>query len=449
MSRLGWTRDSAAPWEILSSEQEAAGACFRRTLKKAMYLEYFDVKQTDWSPAAVATVLNRLQASGYRGLGQEVHGLLERFMHPRQDRAVDASNAGNERFTEILIPPAQPQTRVILHRPAADVARVVVIGRGQHEVHTAATAVKMHLEHAMGGKLKDLITDENGRASLTRFRRDVLPALGLLGDGRPSLRAPNGAALLKVLRGQPAIRGKPTVLASQISALSQDRPVEQTRDALEQLAADGVIERWHVVLCREGSHWLAVSDSPDEIKAFVATKVACPHCGRRVSEEKSDVAYCMSEDGQSYLSQKRWLCDLVETTLRRLGVEAVTVQPGGPVLDGAACYQGSVLLFRAREGVQSAADAKAVRDQARTLDSQGWRVQTILVTDQPFPAEGKKTGITVVEGVGALEQVLAEALNAARMANLQTLLPPVLHPISVSVAELLPADLPTPVGSAS
>jgi len=135
--------------------------------------------------------------------------------------------------------------------------------------------------------------------------------------------------LLKVLRGQPAIRGKPTVLASQISALSQDRPVEQTRDALEQLAADGVIERWHVVLCREGSHWLAVSESPDEIKAFVATKVACPHCGRRVSEEKSDVAYCMSEDGQSYLSQKRWLCDLVETTLRRLGVEAVTVQPGG------------------------------------------------------------------------------------------------------------------------
>ncbi|HET6781520.1 MAG TPA: hypothetical protein VFH67_05440, partial [bacterium] len=317
------------------------------------------------------------------------------------------------------------------------------------EVHTAATAVKMHLEQAMGGKLKDLITDENGRASLTRFRRDVLPALGLLGDGRPSLRAPNGAALLKVLRGQPAIRGKPTVLASQISALSQDRPVEQTRDALEQLAADGVIERWHVVLCREGSNWLAVSESPDEIKAFVATKVACPHCGRRVSDEKSDVAYRMSEDGQSYLSQKRWLCDLVETTLRRLGVEAVTVQPGGPVLDGAACYHGSVLLFRAREGVQSAADAKAVRDQARTLDSQGWRVQTILVTDQPFPQDGKKNGITVVEGVGTLEQVLAEALNAARIANLQTLLPPVLHPISVSVAELLPADQPTPVGSAS
>lgn len=414
-----------------------------------MYLEYFDVKQTDWSPGAVATLLNRLQGSGYRGLTLEVQSLLERFVQLRPDRALAASLRGGERFTEILIPPAQPQTRLILHRPTTDAARVVVVGRSQHEVHMATTAVKMHLEQALDAKLKDLITDENGRASLARFRGEALPALGLLGEGKPSLRVPNGAALLKVLRGQPAVRGKPTVLASQISALSLDRSVEQTRDALEQLVADGVVERWHVVMCRENSHWLAVSESPDEIKAFVATKVACPHCGRRVSDEKSDTAYRMSENGQSYLSQNRWLCDLVETTLRRLGVEAVTVQPGGQALDGAACYHGSVLVFRAREGKQSAADAKAVRDQAQTLESQGWRTHAILVTDQPLPDDVKKTGITIVEGVGALEQVLTEILNGARMANLQTLLPPVLHPVSVSVTDLLPSAQPQAVASAA
>jgi hypothetical protein len=168
-----------------------------------------------------------------------------------------------------------------------------------------------------------------------------------------------------------------------------------------------------------------------------------------VSEEKSDTAYRMSENGQSYLSQNRWLCDLVETTLRRLGVEAVTVQPGGQALDGAACYHGSVLVFRAREGVQSAADAKAVQDQARALDSQGWRVHAILVTDQPLSEEVKKTGITIVEGVGALEQVLTEVLNGARMANLQTLLPPVLHPVSVSVTDLLPSAQSQTVASAA
>jgi len=193
-------------------------------------------------------------------------------------------------------------------------------------------------------------------------------------------------------------------------------------------------------LCRDSNHWLAVTESPDEIKAFIASKVACPHCGRRVSDEKSDTAYRMSEDGQSYLSKNRWLCDLVETTLRRLGVDAVTVQPGGQTLDGAACYHGSVLVFRAREGKQSAAEAKALRDQARTLDSQGWRAHPVLVTDQPLTDDVKKTGIIVVEGVGALEQVLAEVLNAARIANLQTLLPPILHPVSVSVADLLPSE---------
>ena len=417
--------------------------------RQAMYLEYFDIKQTDWSPATVATMLNRLQGSGYRGLTLEVQGVLERFVQFRPDRALEVSLRGTERFTEILIPPAQPQTRVIIHRPASEIARVLVVGRNQHEVHVAATAVKMHLEQAMGGKLKDLITDENGRTGLTRFRRDVLPALGLLGDGRPSLRVPDGAALLKLLRGQPAIRGKPTVLASQISALKLDRSVEQMREALEQLAADGVVERWYVVLCSEGSHWLAVSESPDEIKAYVATKVACPHCGRRVSEEKSDTAYRMSENGQSYLSQNRWLCDLVETTLRRLGVDAVTVQPGGQALDGAACYHGLVLVFRAREGKQSAADAKAVRDQAQTLESQGWRTHAILVTDQPLSDDVKKTGITIVEGVSTLEPVLTEVLRAARMTNLQTLLPAIFHPVSVSVTDLIPADQPQTVTAAN
>lgn len=413
-----------------------------------MFLEYFDVKRTDWSPPTVATVLSRLQQSGYQGLTIDVHGLLERFVQPRADRTLDASLTGAEHFTEILIPPAQPRTRIILHRSAQDVARVVVIGRSQHDVHTSMTAVKMHLEHALGAKLKDAITDENGRTSINRFRRDVLPVLGLLGEGRPSgLRHPDGASLLKALKQQPAIRGKPTVLTSRVGALAPDRPVEQTRDALEQLAADGVVERWNVVMCREGGQWLAVSTNADQVKAFMASNVACPHCGRRVSDEQTDTAYRLGEDGQSYLVDNRWMADLVETTLRKLGVEAVTVQPGGKTLDGAACYHGAVLLFRAREGVPSAADAKALRDDARKVESKDLRSHAILVSDQPVPDEVKATGLVVVEGVGALEPALAEVLNSARLANLQTLLPPVLHPVAVSLSDLLPSEQPQTVAA--
>ncbi len=415
-----------------------------------MFLEYFDVKRTDWSPGTLATVLTRLEESGYQGLTVEVHGLLERFMQRRAGHALEASLTNAERFTEILIPPAQPHTRIILHRAAPDAARVVVIGRSQHEVHMSTTAVKMHLEHALGAKMKEIMTDENGRAGLSRFRREVLPALELLGEGRPSkVRHPDGASLLKVLRQQPASRGKPTVLSSQVAVLAPDRPVEQTRDALELLAADGAVERWHVVVCREGSQWLAVSPNADEIKAFKASNVACPHCGRRVSDEQADTAYRLGEDGQTYLGDNRWMADLVETTLRKLGVEAVTVQPGGKVFDGAACYHGAVLLFRAREGAASAADARALRDETRRLEPLGWRAHAILISDQPVPEDVKAIGTTVVEGVGALEHALAEVLNAARSANLQTLLPPVLHPVAVSLTDLLPEEQPQPVGSAA
>lgn len=303
----------------------------------------------------------------------------------------------------------------------------------------SATAAKMHLEAVLGARIGDLMSDENGRAGLIRFRAEALPALHLTGNGRPGLEVRNAAAaqLLVNLRLQPQVHHKPTVLASQVAALAPDRPADQTREQLEQLVGDSILDRWHVVVCRETGNWLAFSPAADEIRSFAALNLNCPHCGRPVGEEQTDLVYRLGDEAQAYLSDNRWVCDLVETALRKLGVESVAVQPGAGAVDGAAWYYGSVVLFRATDAAATAAEVAALEEAATGLETQGWPVYALAISNTPAPAETRGR-VSVVGGLAALDTVFEEVLTDARSRLLGALLPAQFHPIIVPLAELLP-----------
>jgi len=406
-----------------------------------MFIEFFDIKRPAWDGDTLAALLARLEENGYQGLTWAFHDLVGRYAHAAAGRSLPAALARAEEFSDVLIPPAQPQARIFLHRRAPEVLRVVVAGRSRHEVRLAQTALKLHLE-AVLGRLGDLLADDHSHATLARFRREVLPALHLEGNGArpPAARHPLAGPVLRAMRRQGAVRGRPTVLASQLAALVPEKPAEQIREALEQLTAEGALERWHVVVCRDSGRWLGSSASAEEMRAFLALTMECPHCGRRVSEEQADVAYRLTEQAPASLSDTRWLCDLVETTLRRLGVEAVAVQPGAGAVDGAACYQGAVILFRAADDAVDIGDLMRLQEQGRRLESDGWRVFPLLVADRPLGLDATGVGVTVVESTAALDAVLEQVLRAAREAGLSALLPPQLRPAGVAVADLLPAD---------
>lgn len=409
-----------------------------------MHIEYFDFKRAGWDAETLARILTRLQENGYQGLVTEIHQILGRYVHSRGDRTLAATLARGETFADAFIPPAQPNTRIILHRAQSDVLRAVIAGRSQREVRLAATAVKVHLEAALGNRSGEMIADESGRASLAKFRRDVLPALRLTGESGPpvELRHTSATQVLNALRRSSAIRGKPTVLASKVAALAPDQPAEQTRQVLDQLVPTGAVERWYVVVCHEGGQWLAVSPSADEIKTYLSLNVTCPHCGTRVGEERQDVAYRLGDKFEEYLVDNRMICDQIETALRRAGVEAVAVRPGAGPVDGAACYHGAVILFRAKNGSPGMEDAAALQEQAKQLKHEGWRVFSLLVSDQPVPASVKETGVAVIEGLGRLDGALEEVLLSARQQHLAALLPSLFHPIAIAVDDLLPGDQP-------
>src|SRR4030065_1900129 len=121
-------------------------------------------------------MLERLHESGYQGLTEEVHHVIGRFATALGERPLERTVAGAAPFMDVLIPPAQSRARVILHHRTPEMLRVVIAGRFQHEVRMVGTAFKLHLESILGTKMDNLIADESGRASLDRFRRDLVPA---------------------------------------------------------------------------------------------------------------------------------------------------------------------------------------------------------------------------------------------------------------------------------
>src|SRR2546425_3559902 len=144
-----------------------------------MYVESVDFKRQSWESKILGDLLTRLIANGYQGLLAEVHQAAGRFSRPRSDRSLPASLGQADGFADVLIPPAQPHTRVIFFLAQPDLLRMVVAGRNQTEVRRGATPTKVPLGAAGGGPISETRTGVAGPGGPQRVRRQGVPALHL------------------------------------------------------------------------------------------------------------------------------------------------------------------------------------------------------------------------------------------------------------------------------
>src|SRR2546428_11971288 len=119
-----------------------------------MYVESVDFKRQSWESKILGDLLTRLIANGYQGLLAEVHQAAGRFSRPRADRSLPASLGQADGFADVLIPPAQPHTRVIFFLAQPDLLRMVVAGRNQTEVRRGVHAREKRVGGAVGGGIR-------------------------------------------------------------------------------------------------------------------------------------------------------------------------------------------------------------------------------------------------------------------------------------------------------
>src|SRR5256884_5906472 len=141
-----------------------------------MYVESVDFKRQSWESKILGDLLTRLIANGYQGLLAEVHQAAGRFSRPRADRSLPASLGQADGFADVLIPPAQPHTRVIFFLAQPDLLRMIVAGRNQTEVRRVATATLIRHEAGGGGRISGLLPAVGGPRGPVRVRREVVPA---------------------------------------------------------------------------------------------------------------------------------------------------------------------------------------------------------------------------------------------------------------------------------
>src|SRR5574337_1114657 len=262
-----------------------------------MHLDYIDVKRQSWDVPTLAALLSRLTASGYVGLAVEGHRLVGRFARAQGDRPLTAALTHANGFADVLIPPAQPHARIILYLLQPDVLRVVVAGRDPSEVKRIATATKMHIEATMSGSIDEIRLGADERDSVSRFRREAVPALNLAAASGLVMGGRDGAPMQMIvaLRRQPAFRGRPTALGSQIGTtatvvmalmlarnLALLRGWSGSRGSLEGgLAVTGI----SCVL--SGIFWYMVGNFVSEVTAlfFVCASMLALSTAQRRSEE--------------------------------------------------------------------------------------------------------------------------------------------------------------------
>jgi hypothetical protein len=363
-----------------------------------MEFEWFEYEFASGIAEDARRIASRLAEGGYHSLRHDMRDVLQRYVPAGTDGTAADEAPSRARTVDVLVPAADPAARILVcDRPTTGhghTVAVVALARSHDDAHRARTAAKLALD-AGGGAAKAEAGD-GGRSG--RFRPEWAPALGWAANdihpaapGAPRPFASTQALI--ALQGAPALLGRPSVLRSKLDKSTDTEARGDGRmppaAVLDALTTDGLVERSFVLMCRETGQIVGVGQDAAEVRAARQLSLRCPHCRHALSDERQDVLYSLSASGEEFIKSARWLRDAVEASLRRRRCDAV-LPANGPksAVDGAACYQDTVLLFCLRDGAPADGDIRSLRQAAHDLTKAApdVSVRGVVVTAQPQPA---------------------------------------------------------------
>jgi hypothetical protein len=352
-------------------------------------------------------IASMLAEQGYHSLQRDALDLLRRYLPNASGDGAPAESPTGPRTVDVLVPATDRTARVLVcERPDPDggaTVAVVALGRTPDEAHRGRTAAKLALDSkANGDPVLAQAAADKARTRQPRFRGDWAHALGLTAADGPGA-APRSLAssqALFALQGAPAVLGRPSLLRSRIDkAGNGSRTADPAQ--FDGLAAEGLIERSFVLMCRESGRIVGVGKDAGEVQAAMQLSLRCPHCRRPLSEEVQDVLYSLSPQGEEFIRSTRWMRDAVESSLRRRHCDAVVLAEAAQSrVDGAALYKDAVVLFRLRDGAPAEEDVRLLEEAGAEFRkvAPDVPVKHVIVTTQPqlVPAAAGNGGCAVL-----------------------------------------------------
>jgi hypothetical protein len=365
-----------------------------------MEFDYFEYKFSAAQLGRAQRIGSALADQGYQSLRRDTLELVRRYLPLAKDEDPVTAVPARARTTDVLVPASPRTARVLVaERPSSDggtIVAVIALGRSYEEARRVCTAIKLALKtkNAPEDGFTSPVADEAARGGAPRFRDEWARALGLQPLALPDasaavLRTPASPQALLALESAPPMLGRPGLLRSRLDKTANGTTPPFDAPQLDALAADGLVERSFVLVCRESGHIVGVGKDALEVQAAMQLSLRCPHCRRQLSEETHDVVYSLSAKGQDFLKSAGWIRAAVESSLRKRNCDAVLV---ADALDGrvhaAAAYKDAVLLFRLREGAPVDTDARGLEQAGKEFGrvAPGVPVRTVIVATQPAVA---------------------------------------------------------------
>ncbi len=404
-----------------------------------MDFEYLEFEFAEGAASRGRRISALLAKNGYQSLQAEALDLAQRYLPGGADSPDASGKVTRARTLDVLIPPADPNARILVcERPGAAphavVVAIVAVGRSQEDAHRSRTAIKIVLDSKGAAEvgLPPRAAGENGRARARRFREEWARALGLPraeapGDaGRAAAPRPLAAVrTLFALQDPSMVHGRPAVLRSARERIGDAAPAAADAALLDGLVSEGLVDRSFVLVCREKGQVVGVGTDAAEIQAAMQVTLRCPHCRKPLGEEAQDVLYSLTPQGEEFVRSTRWIRDAVESSLQKRGCDTIMADDGiNGKVDGAACYQETVLLFRVKDGTPTRDDAGAFQRAVAEFETAapGVPVHGLYIAAETVLPGGEPVGdpratFTVLE-IAHLETGLDRVLEELKRDNL-------------------------------
>ncbi len=400
------------------------------------YLEYEFAEDTASMGRRVSALLAK---NGYQSLQAEVLDLAQRYLPGSTDSPDASGELIRARTVDVLIPPVDPNARILVcerpgDAPNGAAVSVVAVGRTQEDAHRSRTAVKIVLDSKGAAEvgLPPRAANDNGRTRVRYFRQEWARNLGLLGPDAqgdagpvPAPRSLAAVRMLFALQDASQVLGRSAVLRSAREKIGEAAPAGVDAALLDGLVPEGLVDRSFVLVCRESGQIVGVGKDAMEVQAAMQLTLRCPHCRRPLGEETQDVLYSLTTQGEEFVRSTRWIREAVESSLRKRSCDTIMAADGvnGKGVDGAACYQEAVLLFRVKDGAPTQEDVGAFQRAVAEFETAapGVPVRGLYIAAEPAPPDDAqiadpRAALTVLE-IAHFEESLDRVLEGLKRDN--------------------------------
>ena len=216
------------------------------------------------------------------------------------------------------------------------------------------------------------------------------------------------------------------LISDYLENIKEKEEKERKRKIMNFLVGQGLLNKELIVICKETGQWWNVTiPSIEKLKEIEKLDLTCTTCGSKISDEKIDELFKISEIGKKLVSGSYWMVGKVVNELLKYNVKEkdvfVNITINGEEIDIILLYLGEIVVFELKDKEFGLGDAYKFHGKISRLNEKtpNRAIYPIVITTKSVASEAKKLLKEVtqrgeykfIESLESINQVKTEVFN--------------------------------------